>query len=150
MARFFRRPGTTLLESIVVIATLGVLLGLGYPAMGRGLDSIAVRSARDSLGAGVRKARSTALARGGASLIVDLEGGRFWVETAAGDMVGMPIDLGSRYRVGLSTTGAAADLVEIRFDAVGIGRFANRTFQVSRGRAQAHLTLSSHGRPRPW
>lgn len=143
-------PGATLLEVALVLSILGALLGISYSPLRRGLDTIAVRGARDALGTGVARARMAAVARGGASLVVDLEGARFWVEAAAGDTVGAPVDLAARYGVRLATEGAAAERVSLRFDALGIGRVTNRTFHLSRGRAEARLTLSAYGRPRPW
>jgi len=150
MDRTTAPSGTTLLELILVLSILGVLLGCSYPVFRRGLDGLAVRSARDALGAGVARARATALTRGGAVLIVDLDAARFWVETAAGDTVGVPVDLAARYGVRITTTGTSAKQVTLRFDGIGIGRVANRTFQIRRGDSLAHLTLSAYGRPRPW
>lgn len=150
MDRATIRPGTTLLELILVLSILGVLLGISYPAFRRGLDGLAVRGARDELGTGVARARVVALTRGGATLIVDLGAARFWVETAAGDTVGVPVDLAARYGVRVTTTGASTDRVALRFDGIGVGRLANRTFQLRRGDSLAHLTLSTYGRPRPW
>jgi type II secretory pathway pseudopilin PulG len=139
-----------LLELAVVLSILGVLVGLAYPSLRRGLDGIAARGARDALGMGVARARAAAVARGGAALIVDIQGARFWVEAAAGDTVGRPVDIGKRYGVRLALEGAPAERVALRFDGLGIGRVTNRTFQVRRGRAEAHLTLSAYGRPRVW
>lgn len=150
MDRNTARPGTTLLELTLVLSILGVLLGLGYPLFRRGLDGLAVRGARDTLGAGVARARATALGRGGAELIVDLGEARFWVVAASGDTIGTPVDLAARYGVRLSTTGTGTNRVALRFDGLGIGRVANRTFQLRRGTAEANLTLSAYGRPRAW
>lgn len=150
MDKFATRPGTTLLELALVLSILGVLLGLGYPLFRKGLDGLAVRGARDTLGSGVARARVAALSRGGASLMVDLGAARFWVESATGDTIGTPTDLAARYGVRVSTTGAGTDRVALRFDGLGIGRVANRTFQLRRGSAEANLTLSAYGRPRAW
>lgn len=141
-------PGTTLLELTLVLAILGVLLGISYSPLRRGLDGLATRGARDALGVGVARARAAAVARGGAALVVDLDGARFWVEVPAGDTVGTPVDLAARYGVRLATAGVPVQYIKLNFDGLGIGRVANRTFQFRRGRAEAQLTLSAYGRPR--
>jgi hypothetical protein len=99
---------------------------------------------------GVARARSAAVARGGAALVVDLAGARFWVEAAAGEVVGVPVDLAEHYGVRVAVDGAPAERITLRFDGLGIGRITNRTFHLRRGRAEAHLTLSAYGRPRIW
>lgn len=142
--------GTTLLELALVLSILGVLLGISYPVLRRGADGIAARGARDALGMGVARARVVAVARGGAALVVDLPGARFWIESVAGDTVGVPVDLAVRYGVRLTTDGSGAERVALRFDGLGIGRVVNRTFHLRRGNAEAHLTLSAYGRPRTW
>lgn len=139
-----------MLELVLVLSILGVLLGISYPALRRGLDGVAARGARDALGLGVARARVVALARGGAVLVVDLPGARFWVEAAAGDTVGAPVDLAARYGVRLTIDGSGAERIALRFDGLGIGRVTNRTFHLRRGGVEARLTLSAYGRPRAW
>jgi len=142
--------GVTLLELLVVLSAIGLLLGLSYSPIRRGLDQLAVDSARESLGAGLARARSIAIVRGGANLIVDLEGAAFWVESVGGDTLGGVTYLGARYGVELTTVGAPADQVVLRFDRLGIGRLTNRTLRLERGTARAHLALSAYGRLRRW
>jgi hypothetical protein len=60
------------------------------------------------------------------------------------------VDLTARYGVRLATDGAPAEQIVLRFDGLGIGRVTNRTFLLSRGRAESRLTLSAYGRPRAW
>lgn len=143
-------PGTTLIELLFTLGLLAVLAALAYSPLRRGMDQLAVRSARDALAAGVARARAAAILRGGAALVVDVAGARFWIEAADGDAVAPPVDLGRLYGVRLEVAGAAESPVRLGFDGRGLGRLANRTFSVRRGSAVAGLTLSTYGRPRPW
>lgn len=147
-----RRPiphGTTAIELLFALVLLGVLLGLAYPPVRGKLDDMAVRSARESLAAGVARARAVAIARGGAEFVVDGARGRFWVLATTGDTAIPPVHLGEQYGVVLVVDGGATD-VSIHFDGRGLGRVANRTFRLQRGKAEARLTLSAYGRPRRW
>jgi len=145
-----RSAGTTLVELLVTLSLLAILAGLAYPPMRRGMDQLAVRSARDALAAGVARARATAISRGGASLVVDIAKARFWIEAADGDTLALPVDLARQYGVRLEVSGAADSPIALAFDGRGLGRVANRTFSVLRGDAVAGLTLSTYGRPRQW
>ncbi|MBW3553408.1 MAG: hypothetical protein KY466_07860 [Gemmatimonadetes bacterium] len=140
------RAGTSFLELIVVLALLGLLLGIAAPPALRWRDVLAVRAARDELAAGVATARATATAAGGAALILDVSAGVFWITTADGK-AGLVTDVASRYGVRIE---GADGLVEIRYDAVGIGRLSNRTLRFRRGRAEAGLVVSAYGRVRRW
>lgn len=146
-----RRPGTTLLELLVALTLLGVLLGLGVPALGHRLDRLAVRGARNALAAGVARARSAAIARGGARLVISPPRATFWVAAGTGaevDTVAGPFDLAERYGVALEAGGRRR--VALRFDALGIGRIASATIGVVRDGAEAGITVSSYGRVRRW
>ncbi len=143
-------PGTTLLELLVALALLAILAALAYPPLRRGLDRLAVRSARDALAAGVARTRAVAISRGGATLLVDVAGARFWIEAVDGDTVAVPVDLGRQYGVRIEVAGSTSAPIALAFDARGLGRLVNRTFSVRRGSAEAGLTLSTYGRPRPW
>lgn len=143
-------PGITLVELVFALSLLGILIGIAYPQLRSGLDRLAVRGARDALHAGVARARAAAIARGGASLVVELEAGRYRVRDASGREIAPPVEFGPQYRVEVRTDGAAVDSVVLRFDGRGLGRLANRTFRLRRGRAEARLTLSNYGRPRRW
>lgn len=139
------RAGTSFLELIVVLALLGLLLGIAAPPALRWRDVLAVRAARDELAAGLATARATAIAAGGAALILDVSAGVFWV--TAGGRAGHATDVGNRYGVRIE---GADGHVEIHYDAVGIGRLANRTLRFRRGRAEAGLAVSAYGRVRRW
>lgn len=142
--------GMTLVELVFVLLLLGVLLGLASPPLMRGLHRHAVRSARDVIAAELARARTVAVARGGAVLVLDLAGGQCWIETVAGDTAGSPIQLAREFRVDLAVDGADDDQLALRFDGLGIGRMMNRTIRIRRGEAEVGLTLSTHGRVRRW
>lgn len=142
-------PATTLLELAFILVLLGIVLGLAYPPLKRTLDRAAVRGAQGALAAGVARARSVAVARGGAVLVVEPGAARFWVESA-GQVVGAPVDLKAAYGASLTADGGSAARITLRFDGLGIGRVANRTFHLRRGGAEANLTLSAYGRVRTW
>lgn len=143
-------PGYSLTELILVVALTGMLIGLATMPMRPVLDRYAVRTARDALATAVARTRATAVARGGAILVVEPAAGTANTFTIAGDPVGAPVDLGGVYRVKLSADGRSAEVIELYFDGLGIGRVANRTFRFRRGEAEAGLTLSSYGRVRVW
>ena len=58
--------------------------------------------------------------------------------------------LAQDWRVTVSSPGFAGDTIAIRYDAIGIGRIANRTLRFERGHAVAGLTVSAYGRVRAW
>ncbi len=141
--------GTTLTELLMAFCILGILAGLGAPAMGRGLDRFATRAARDELAAAVSRTRSEAVELGGATLVVDLDRATFWIRSVAGDTVLRPVDLFARHGVALAASGAAVPL-ELSYDALGIGRMTSRTIRVVRGAVVANVTVSAYGRARTW
>lgn len=142
-----RRHGFTLIEIATVLALLGVLMAVAMPPLVGWRDGLAVRAARDDLATALARARIAAVATGGAALVVDPAAGRSWIRTPAADGL-EPVDLRERYRVEVDVGGA--DAVEVRFDALGIGRLANRRIAIRRGRARAGLTISAYGRARRW
>jgi type II secretory pathway pseudopilin PulG len=139
-----RRAGQSLIELVFTASILAVLLGLAAPPARLTLDTAAVRAARDALAGRLAVTRAAAIARGGATLEVHAATGMVRIRDAQGRQVGDDLDLAG-YRVDIGT-GAAHDPVLIRFDALGIGRMAGRTFVITRGRAEARLTVSAYGR----
>lgn len=137
------------MELLLALCLLGLLVGLAGPAVARGADRFAVRAARDELAAAVRRTRPTAVALGGAVLVLDPERSTFWIRSVTGDTVLLPVDLGTRHGVNLSASGAAG-LVELRYDGLGIGRMTSRTIRLKRGTAVAGVTVSAYGRTRTW
>lgn len=143
--RMRTHAGTSFLELTVVLALVGLLLGIAAPSTLRWRDRVAVRAARDDLAAGLAAARATAAAAGGAALVLETGSARFWI--AAGGVAGPVTDLAERYRVRVE---GGSGTIEVRYDALGIGRLANRTLRLRRGAAEAGLTISAYGRVRRW
>lgn len=141
-----RRDGHTLIELLVALALLGILVAMALPPVGRWRDQAAVRAARDELAGGIAWTRVAAVSRGGAVFVVDPATARFWTRTSEGEDSPV-IDLHARHGVQLET-GAAR--VMLRYDALGIGRAASRTFTVRRGAATGGVTVSAYGRYRRW
>lgn len=137
-------------ELLLVICLSLTLAGLAGLPLRPALDRHATRAARDSFATAVARTRSAAVVRGGAILVVEPHEGRASTRTPAGEPVGEPINFGTRYRVELHADGAAAESIELFFDALGIGRVTSRTFRFRRGGAEARLTLSAYGRVRLW
>jgi prepilin-type N-terminal cleavage/methylation domain-containing protein len=135
--------GFTLLEMTVAVSLAAVLLAVGIPAAHRSMDRMAVVGAREALVGMVVRARSEALARGGATLVVDPFGGRIQVES--GTDVLESLDLDTAFGVGLDV-GTPSRVVRLSFDGLGIGRVASRTIVLQRGVAQAGVVVSSYGR----
>ncbi|MBI4546039.1 MAG: type II secretion system protein [Gemmatimonadetes bacterium] len=144
-----RPAGTTLVELLVVIGLLGILAASSIPSVARWLDAYTVRAARDALLAGLARARASAVARGHATFVIEVDRARFWAESD-GDTVAAPVDLAADYGVRLETEGAPLERLELAFDALGLGRMAARTLHLRRGRAEAGIAISSYGRARPW
>jgi hypothetical protein len=145
-----RRPGTTLLELAVVLSLLAILLGFAAPLGRRAMDGVAVRAGRDVLGAMAARARMGAAAHGGASLRITLPDGVVTVVDGLGRPLATGRDLGAEFGVRVVADGKATESVELRWDALGIGRAAARTLRVRRGDAEARLTVSLYGRVRSW
>lgn len=141
-----RNVGHSLIELLVVLGVLGILSGLAMPPAARARDRVAVRAARDELAAALALTRLTAATSGGAHLLVDPATGRVSITTARAEHP--TLDLTRSHGVSLEVGGGGP--VEIRYDALGIGRFANRTIAVRRGAAVAGLTISAYGRFRRW
>ncbi|MGH7507661.1 MAG: pilus assembly FimT family protein [Longimicrobiales bacterium] len=148
--RFERSPGATLPELILALLILSVITAGGVLALRRGLEQYGVRAARDSMASAVAKARTLALAHGGARLVVDPAIAAVWIEAPVGSRVGDALRLGDVFGVSVAADQNTGGPIVVEFDALGFGRIASRTFRLRRGSAEARLTLSSYGRPRRW
>jgi type II secretory pathway pseudopilin PulG len=137
------RSGTSLLELSVALALFALGLGLLVPAARRQIDRMAVLAAREAVVARIGRAAREARLAGGAALELRRDGSRLWIDAA-----GQPpdtLELEERYGARLELAGPSAT---IAFDALGIGRLANRTLAVVRGAERAELTVSAYGRIR--
>lgn len=141
------RNGFTLLELVVATALTGLLLAMAAPAASRWHDGAAVRAARDEVAAALAWTRIAAAAHGGASLWLDSASVSFWTATADGGATAA-VDLGDRYGVWIQV--GSDRPVEIRYDALGLGRIGSRTVVVRRGGAERGLTVAAYGRVRRW
>ena len=146
-----QRRGYTVIELLVVLALLALALGLAYPAARRAADAWAVRAARDGVAAVIAGARAAALtARGAEVLLVTADGTVLARPTDAASAAHVRLRLLRDWNVSVNSPGFSGDTIIIRYDALGIGRIANRTLRFERGRAVAGLTISAYGRVRAW
>lgn len=141
------RSGYTLLELVLVLAILAILLAAAGPRARAIQDRIAVRAARETVVGLFVRARAEALIRGGAEIAAWEDPSRMQLIFPHG--TDESLDLGGRFAVRLEIGGPAADAI-VRFDGLGIGRVASRTFRFQRGQSAANLTVSSFGRVRRW
>jgi hypothetical protein len=123
---------------------------MGMPRVRGAVDMYATRAARDAAAAEFARARSLAVARGSARVIVEPATSSLRVEAPIGLPAGDPLRLADRLAVHVTIDNHGTSPVPLDFDALGIGRIANRTVRFTRGSAEARLTLSSFGRPRRW
>src|SRR5512139_1011495 len=75
-----RAAGVTLIELLVVLALMAVLATIALPMLGPGVSTTAMKGAARELAAGLRQARSEAMAQRHETLVtIDLAGRRFAV-----------------------------------------------------------------------
>ena len=134
------QQGTTLLEAVAVLVLLGVLTGLAGPPLTRLRDRAEAHAAREALIGRIVRARAAAVAAGGATLLVRPGPPRTQL-VVAGDT--LPADaLGGSPGLGLR----GGRPVELDFDGLGLGRFANATIRLEHGGASSTVVVSSYGR----
>lgn len=144
------RLGATLLEAMLVVLLLGILFTGAAPPLARALDRAAVAGARNALAAALVRTRLVAVARGGAALRIVPDSARVAIVQGADLRPVAEVDLGAAWGVALEVDGQSSGPVLIVYDGYGIGRMANRVLRVRRGAAEARITVSAYGRPRPW
>ena len=107
-----RITGVTLLELLVVLAILGLMAALVLPTFGSGVSTTELRSSARQLAAGLRAARSEAVAqRRETFLALDLEGRRFKVDRDPKEYALPP-------RIELKLFTAQSDIVDARTGAI--------------------------------
>lgn len=138
-----RSAGFTLLELTVVVAIVGLMLGLAMPRFTSLRDSWSVRSAMGELGAAFSLARQTAIARRApVAVVLDTARGVVQVRGSAGSV--RRISLAGSYGVSLGSTRDSAV-----YDPKGLGfGLSNLTVTVRRGGLVDTLTMSRLGRVR--
>jgi Tfp pilus assembly protein FimT len=132
------KSGATLSELLLVLIIIAILGGMALPAARNSLDIVRVRAARETLFGAFMRARSLAMTRGGAALVID----------ADSDLVFVDVDSTSRQLLDADVTLDGQRRIALRFDAFGIGRMTARTIHLQRRSASASLTVSAYGRVR--
>lgn len=137
-----KKSGFTLIEVAVTLMIASVAIGLAAPLGARALDRLAAITARDTVMGLVHQTRIQARLYGGARLLILPDSA---VEVWAADSLKARW-LGSASRVTVDP--GRADTVSLEWDALGVGRVANRTLSFRRGDAETALVISSAGRVR--
>jgi general secretion pathway protein H len=109
---FLRMRGVTLLELLIVLALMALIAGLVIPTFGDGVPTSQLKSSARQLAAGLRVARSEAVAqKREAFLVLDLEGRRFKIDSDPREYALPP-------RVDLKLFTAQQDIVNQRTGAI--------------------------------
>ena len=139
------RHGYTLIEMLLVLMLSTLLLAITVAPMRHARNVLAVRAARSDIAALVALTRSTAIMTGGATLVVDISAGTAWIEQGSGVRVGDVQHITARHRVALTANHA---MLNLRYDALGIGRMTNAVVRVTSGSVTGTITISAYGRAR--
>lgn len=139
------RNGYSLLELAIVMMLSTLLLGMAAAPIGFARDVMSVRAARGDVASLLALTRATAIMTGGATLVVDVDAGAAWIEQSPGIRVGDVQHIAARHHVLLT---AGSSLINIRYDALGIGRMSNATIRLRRGSVTGTITISAYGRVR--
>lgn len=135
--------GFTLMELALVIALLGLAVSHLLSAARTQSDRMAVLGAREELAGLLHQARTEAISRGGAEVVLraippSAELLSHWDTLAR-------TSIGESYGVALRFSRDRAE-VRLRFGPLGLGMVASQTLGITRGEAEAHLVVSSLGR----
>lgn len=137
--------GYSLIELTFVLMLTTILLGIAVAPISHARDVLAVRAARSDLSALLAVTRQTAIAAGGATLVIAVDSGQAWIERAPGNVVGDVQHIAERHGVQLTAT---SPVLNIRYDALGIGRLTNAVVRVKSGSVIGTVTVSAYGRVR--
>lgn len=138
--------GASLIELLLVVTLLALSAALTLESVGRVIDRWAVEGARGVALAVLEQTRAHARATGGAELRIDEDGGRLAIIAGRPPSVVRAWSLEEMHGVALDL-GARSSRV-LRFDPAGLGRVANQTVRLTRGRAEARVVVSLYGRAR--
>ena len=137
--------GHTLVELTFVLLLVSVAVSSVAPTARKARDRAAVVAAREMLVGLVAEARQAAIETGAAS--VHLLERDATAEVVSSGAVLRRIALITELGVSLELGGGRSE-VELRYDALGLGRMASQTVVLRRGGAAAELIVSSYGRVR--
>lgn len=140
------RSAFTLIELTLVLAILAALAAVATPLLGHGRRVLSVHNAATELAGLIALTRATAIATGGATLVIDLGTGTAAIESAAGLRSGDPQPIAPRHGVTLAADRTSP--LRIRYDALGIGRLAATTIRIASDDVRATVIISSYGRVR--
>ncbi len=139
------RNGTTVAEAIVVLLLLGIVVGLAVPSAREVSERWAVESARDRLRGRVSGARFAAVTHGGSNVQFFSDPPAYRRSWVPGDSIPQHFDFQPGVSLALPRS---RDSLTLRFDPLGIGRFASATLELRRGGTRSELIVSSYGRIR--
>lgn len=139
------RRGYTVIELLLVLMLGTLLLAITVAPVRHARSVLAVRAARSDIAALIAVTRSTAIMTGGATLVVDVSAGTAWIEQGSGVRVGDIQHITARHRVALT---ASRPVLNLRYDALGIGRMNNAVVHVTSGSVTGTVTISAYGRAR--
>jgi len=137
--------GYTLIELLAVLTLFAVGASALAPTARRLADLAAVTTAREELVALLGEARVTAMKAGASTVTVVTEPPTARIESGGGSIHSFGV--GATRPIVLSLSGGR-DSVSMRFDGLGLGRFANQTIELSRGGISTSVVISSYGRVR--
>ena len=137
--------GHTLVELLFVLTLMGATTASLAPTARQYRDRSSVVAAREALIGVLAEARLASMESGEA--IVRITADPAVVEAAVRDSTIRRVALGSDYNVVLSLN-RGRSAVDLRFDALGLGRLAGQTIGIERGEASTNLIVSSYGRVR--
>lgn len=133
------------MEMVTVVTLMALLVAELLPAARKQRNRMAVVGAREEVAGVFHRARMAAVARGGAT--ITLRALPPQVRLSAGGETLLRADLEREYGIEL-TLSRNRSVVDLHYDALGIGRVASQTLIVARGGEEVRLVVSSYGRVR--
>ena len=136
------RTGFTLVEILIVIAIMGIVLGLSLPKMGNMNDRNQMRSAKDGIASRMSTVRATAISTGRTStLYLAGDSIRYTLGTGAGEAAkGTTLDLYKQFGVKVISSG-----ITIAFDGRGMTSGAAQKVKFTRGSLTDSICISPIG-----
>lgn len=137
--------GYTLLEAVTVVVLVAVIVGAGGPAVQELSDRAAVSAAREALVGLVAEARVLAVARGGATVVIEQRPPAAFVLQDGGIVRSLKGRMPSAIVLDL---GRNRERLVLSYDALGLGRVASATVTLRLRDTERTLVISSYGRVR--